>query len=133
MKIADPVTLSILWTRLQSVVDEAATALVRTAFSAIVRESGDLTVLITDITGVTVAQTKLGVGPLGPAIGTTVRAVLAAFPVKTWKADDVVMTNDPWIAAGHTGDIATVRPIFLNGRCLGFIAVASHVADIGGR
>ena len=81
MNVTDSVTLSILWTRLQSVVDEAATVLMRTAFSTIVRESGDLTVLLTDPAGVTVAQTRKGVGSLGPAIGTSVRAVLAEFPL----------------------------------------------------
>ena len=133
MNVTDPVSLSILWTRLQSVVDEAATVLMRTAFSTIVRESGDLTVLLTDRTGVTVVQTRKGVGSLGPAIGTTVRAVLQDFPLETWAPGDVVLTNDPWIAAGHTGDVATVRPFFWNKCCIGFIAVASHVPDIGGR
>ena len=133
MNVTDSVTLSILWTRLQSVVDEAATVLMRTAFSTIVRESGDLTVLLTDPAGVTVAQTRKGVGSLGPAIGTSVRAVLAEFPLETWQPGDVVLTNDPWIAAGHTGDMVTVRPFFFGTRCLGFIAVAAHVPDIGGR
>lgn len=133
MSISDPVTLSILWTRLQSVVDEAATVLLRTAFSTIVRESGDMTVLLADLRGTTVAQTKKGVGSLGPAIGTTVRAVLQTFPVETWAPGDVVLSNDPWIAAGHTGDVVTVRPFFRSGHCLGFIAVAAHVPDIGGR
>ena len=35
------VTLEMLWTRLISIVDEAAAALVRTSFSTIVRESND--------------------------------------------------------------------------------------------
>lgn len=133
MNVTDPVSLSILWTRLQSVVDEAATVLMRTAFSTIVRESGDLTVLLTDTAGVTVVQTRKGVGSLGPAIGTTVRAILQDFPLETWAPGDVVLTNDPWIAAGHTSDVVTVRPFFWNKHCIGFIAVASHVPDIGGR
>lgn len=107
--------------------------LMRTAFSTIVRESGDLTVLLTDRTGVTVVQTRKGVGSLGPAIGTTVRSVLHDFPPDSWGPGDVVLTNDPWIAAGHTSDVVTVRPFFWDKRCIGFIAVASHVPDIGGR
>ena len=34
----DPITLEILWSRLISIADEAAAALLRTAFSTIVRE-----------------------------------------------------------------------------------------------
>ncbi len=133
MNFSDPVLLAVLWTRLQSVVDEAATVLMRTAFSTIVRDSRDFTVLLTDVAGTGLIQTKQGVGALGPAIGTTVRAALEVFPLKSWSPGDVVLTNDPWIAAGHAGDVATVRPLFREGKCLGFIAVAAHVPDIGGR
>ena len=133
MNYSDPVTLAVLWTRLQSVVDEAAKVLMRTAFSSIVRESRDFTVLLTNAAGITFVQTKQGVGALGPAIGTTVRAALEVFPVETWAPGDVVLTNDPWTAAGHSGDVATIRPVFRSGRCIGFIAVAAHVPDIGGR
>ena len=49
--------------------------------------------LITDVAGVTVAQTRKGVGSLGPAIGTAVRAVLADFPVETWRPGDVVLVR----------------------------------------
>ena len=37
----DPITLEIYWNRLISIADEAATGLLRTAFSTIVRESND--------------------------------------------------------------------------------------------
>ena len=35
----DPITLEILWSRLTSIADEAAAALLRTSFSTIVREA----------------------------------------------------------------------------------------------
>ena len=44
----DPVTLELLWRRLISLVDEAAAALVRTAFSTLVRESYDFSCIVTD-------------------------------------------------------------------------------------
>lgn len=37
----DPITLEIMWSRLISIVDEAAATLVRTSFSTIVKESND--------------------------------------------------------------------------------------------
>ena len=37
----DPVTLEILWTRMISVVDEAAATFVRTSFSTLVRDAND--------------------------------------------------------------------------------------------
>ena len=39
--VSTRVTLEMLWTRLISIVDEAAAAIVRTSFSTVVRESND--------------------------------------------------------------------------------------------
>ena len=47
----DAVTLEVIWTRLVSVVDEAAAALVRSSFSTLVRESYDFSCIITDPKG----------------------------------------------------------------------------------
>lgn len=50
-----------------------------------------------------------------------------------WHPDDVAITNDPWLAAGHLHDIALAVPIVHNGRIVGFSANIAHQADIGGR
>ena len=42
----DAITLEILWSRLISIADEAAAALLRTAFSTIVRESNDFATVL---------------------------------------------------------------------------------------
>ena len=47
----DPVTLEIFWSRLISIADEAATGLLRTAFSTIVRESNDFATVLMDRDG----------------------------------------------------------------------------------
>src|SRR6266496_3612161 len=55
----DPVTTSILWSRLLALVDEAAATLIRTSFSTIVREVHDMTQLLTDDRGLTLAQSAV--------------------------------------------------------------------------
>src|SRR5262249_4081161 len=55
----DPVTMSILWSRLRALVDEAAATLIRTSFSTIVREVHDMTQLLTDDRGLTLAQSAV--------------------------------------------------------------------------
>ena len=52
----DPVLLELLWTRLVSVVDEAAAALLRSSFSTVVRESHDFGCVLTDAEGRSVVQ-----------------------------------------------------------------------------
>ncbi len=41
----DAITLEVWWSRLVAIADEAATTLLRTAFSTIIRESNDYTVV----------------------------------------------------------------------------------------
>ena len=50
-KAIDPVTLEVVWNRLLSVANEQQDALIRTAFSTIVRESQDLACGIFDTQG----------------------------------------------------------------------------------
>ena len=42
----DPISLEILWSRLISIADESAAALLRTSFSTIVRESNDFATVL---------------------------------------------------------------------------------------
>lgn len=57
----DPITLSILWARLISIVDEAGTTLQRTAFSTVTRESNDFAVVLMDRDGRSLAQSSISV------------------------------------------------------------------------
>jgi N-methylhydantoinase B len=50
-----------------------------------------------------------------------------------WHPNDVAITNDPWLAAGHLHDVATAVPVFHRGRLVAFAANIAHQADIGGR
>src|SRR5215213_1068903 len=52
----DAITLEILWSRLISIADEAAAALLRTAFSTIVRESNDFATVLMDANGDSVSE-----------------------------------------------------------------------------
>jgi N-methylhydantoinase B len=52
----DPITLDICWNRLIGVVNEQAAALMRTSFTSIVREAGDLSAGVFDRRGYMIAQ-----------------------------------------------------------------------------
>ena len=56
----DPVTLEVLWNRLLSVANEQQAALMRTAFSTVVRESQDLACGVFDTRGQMMAQSLTG-------------------------------------------------------------------------
>ena len=78
----DPISIEILWTRLISVVDEAALTLHRTSFSTVVRESHDYTCMLLDAEGRAVAQATRSVPSFIGTLPYSVRAFLAKFPAR---------------------------------------------------
>ncbi|MBI4182746.1 MAG: hydantoinase B/oxoprolinase family protein [Proteobacteria bacterium] len=129
----DPVSLEILWTRLISIVDEAAVTFERTSFSTLVRESNDYAVVLTDTRGRSLAQNTRSIPSFICTLPNTVRRFLERFPVETLRPGDALITNDPWMGTGHLPDINVAMPIFHRGRAVAMAAAVSHVPDIGGR
>ena len=129
----DAVTLEVLWTRLSSMVDEAAAALVRTSFSPVVRESNDFSCVLTDEQGQSLVQASQGTpGFLGTLPKTTAH-FLARFPPAELEPGDVLITNDPWMGTGHLPDITVAKPIFHGGALVAFSASTAHSPDMGGK
>ncbi len=139
----DSISLSILWSRLISIVDEAGTTLQRTSFSTVTRESADFAVVLMDTKGQSVAQSSVSVPSFLGVLPFLMKSLLKDyFPLDAWKEGDVVITNDPWLCAGHKPDIGIVSPIFSpptpeggdlqRGELIGFIGCIAHSPDIGG-
>ena len=128
----DPITLEIWWSRLVAIADEAATALLRTSFSTVIRESNDYVTVLMNARGETIAECTLGIPAFAALVGRATRRILEAFPRETWREGDVVMTNDPWIGTGHLPDIVVIMPVFHAGRLVAFAGSAGHAPDIGG-
>ena len=128
----DPVTLEILWSRLISIADESAAALLRTAFSTVVRESNDFTTVLLDADCNCLAENTGGIPSFVGMVPSTVRAMLERIPVERWRPGDCIITNDPWIGSGHLPDVTMASPIFHRGRLVGFSGSIAHLPDIGG-
>lgn len=129
----DPIALSILWSRLISIVDEAGTTLQRTSFSTVTRESNDFAVVLMDKKGRSIAQSTISVPSFLGVLPMLTKALLADyFPEDSWEEGDVVITNDPWLCAGHKPDIGIVSPIFHQNKLIGFIGTIAHSPDMGG-
>lgn len=128
----DPITLEICWTRLVSMVDEAAANLVRTSFSTIVRECNDYAVVLTDADGRLLAQSSYSIPSFICTLPLTVRHFIERFGAGM-KPGDVMITNDPWLGTGHLPDVNIAVPVFREGRIVAFAASVAHVPDIGGR
>ncbi|MCB2055315.1 MAG: hydantoinase B/oxoprolinase family protein [Geminicoccaceae bacterium] len=129
----DAVTLDILWNRLIATVNEQAAALMRSSFTSIVREAGDLSAGVFDRRGRMVAQAVTGTPGHINSMATAMGHFLDVFPTDDMVPGDVLITNDPWKVAGQLNDITIVTPVFNNGRAIAFFASCCHALDIGGR
>lgn len=128
----NPILLEVLWNRLLSVANEQQVALMRTAFSTIVRESQDLACGVFDARGQMIAQSLTGTpGHINP-MATGVRHLLKVYPPETLQPGDVVITNDPWLTTGQVNDFTVLTPVFKQARIVGYFANCCHAADVGG-
>jgi N-methylhydantoinase B len=129
----DQLVLEVLWNRLISVVNEQAAALMRTSFTSIVREAGDLSAGVFDRRGRMIAQAVTGTpGHINP-MATCMHHFLAKYPADSLCPGDVLITNDPWKTASQLNDITIVTPIFKGDRLVALFGNCCHALDIGGR
>ncbi|MEM6464335.1 MAG: hydantoinase B/oxoprolinase family protein [Pseudomonadota bacterium] len=127
-----PIDLQIMWARLISVVEEQAQTLMRTAFSPIVRECGDLSAGVFDVDGRMLAQAVTGTPGHVNTMAESVKHFLKHFPRETMREGDIYVTNDPWKGAGHVNDLVVTTPCFHKGRLIAIYACTSHIMDVGG-
>lgn len=127
----DGIGLEVIWSNLVGSVTEQARALQRVAFSPIVRESGDLGAALFDARARVLAQTTAGtpghINSLAAAGATLARRFSGRLD-----PGDVLITNDPWIGAGHFFDITLLVPCFYRDRLIGYSGTTAHHTDIGG-
>ncbi len=130
----DPITLEVLWNRLIAVVNEQATALMRTSFTTVVRESGDLSAGVFDPRGYMIAQAVTGTPGHINSMATCIHHFLAVYPAETLRPGDVLITNDPQKTSGQLHDFTVISPIFDDiHRLIAYFGSTCHAIDIGGR
>jgi len=130
----DPITLEVLWNRLIAVVNEQATAMMRTSFTTVVRESGDLSAGVFDPRGYMIAQAVTGTPGHINSMATCIHHFLAVYPAETLRPGDVLITNDPQKTSGQLHDFTVISPIFDDNESLiAYFGSTCHAIDIGGR
>ena len=128
----DGIELEIMWGNLISIVSEQAKALQRTAFSPIVREAGDLATALFDTNARMVAQGLAGTPGHINSLAAAAKNMIGIIPPQEIEPGDVLITNDPWLSAGHFFDITLLTPIFRKDKLIGYAGSTIHHTDIGG-
>src|SRR6185436_8550352 len=115
----DPITLELVRNGLESIVDEMALTLVRTAYSANLKNAMDLSSAICDADMRLIAQgltLPLHLGSLPDAMD----AIRARFG-DSIRPGDVYILNDPYEGGTHLPDIFLVQPAFHADRLFGYV------------
>jgi N-methylhydantoinase B len=122
----------VMWNRLIAIVEEQAQTLLRTAFSSMVRECGDLSAGVFDLKGRMLGQAITGTPGHVNAMAESVGHFIDHFPLASMVEGDIYITNDPWKGTGHLNDFVVTTPCFLNGSLVAIFSCTSHLIDIGG-
>jgi 5-oxoprolinase (ATP-hydrolysing)/N-methylhydantoinase A len=130
--MSEPVNLEIMWSRLVTVVEEMWLTVCRTAFSLIISEAQDFACELLDARGEPLAHSPRAMPVFNLTMPIAVKALIERYPPETLQPGDVLVTNDPWLCAGHLFDICVATPIFRDGRVVAFASTVGHVSDIGG-
>lgn len=127
----DPITFAVIKNGLDSIVDEMAYDVIRTARSEIVKDVMDYSAAICDTSGNMIAQAKTVALHLG-AVPEAMGVVLDLYGDDLVPGDAVIL-NDPYQGGMHLPDIFMFMPIFFGEVLLGFSVVICHHTDVGGR
>ncbi|MGN6586413.1 MAG: hydantoinase B/oxoprolinase family protein [Solirubrobacterales bacterium] len=123
----DPIALQVLVGGLRAGCDEMGATLIRSAYSANIKERHDCSTALFDAAGELVMQAEHIPVHLG-SMPDAVAAVLGEEqrPGRSW------ILNDPYRGGTHLPDITLVSPVFAGEELLGFAASRAHHADVGG-
>jgi N-methylhydantoinase B/oxoprolinase/acetone carboxylase alpha subunit len=128
----DSIRTSLMWSKVRAIADEVAGVVVKTAVSTSVGVSEDFACSMLDSRGRLMACGVPGVAQFSALLPRSMRMVLEKYPVETWSPGDVVLTTDPWVAAGHAYDLLLVTPAFKDDELVAFAVSLAHTSDIGG-
>ncbi len=125
-----PIALEVARNQFGSIADEMGLVLRRTAYSPNIKERADCSAAVFVASGEMLAQAEHIPVHLG-SMPASVAAVIDRFGAAV-EPDAQYAVNDPFFGGTHLNDLTLVRPVFFNGRILGWVANRAHHADVGG-
>jgi len=122
-----PIGLQVLVGGLRAACDEMGATLIRSAYSANIKERHDCSTALFDATGELVMQAE----HIPVHLGSMPDAVAVVVPERHEPGAAWIL-NDPYRGGTHLPDITLISPVFAGGELLGFAASRAHHADVGG-
>src|SRR5262245_20975265 len=116
---------------LEQIADEMGHTLVRTGRSTIITEIKDISCVVCDARGQTIAQAHHTPSLLA-GFEITMRELTRSYRPEDLSPGDVIVTNDPYRGCQHIMDLYAIAPVFLDGELIGFVGNITHHTDLGG-
>ena len=126
----DPILLSVFARAFKSITDEMSISLQQTTRSPILCEAKDFVTGLYDAEGNMLEQTE-NLPILSFSLAPVCKYIIEYFGDDIHPGD-VIFHNDVFSLGNQNNDVAVYKPIFLDGRLVGWSAAKGHQADIGG-
>lgn len=117
---------------LLNITTEMKMVVMKSAYSTLWRESGDLSCAILDRDTQLVAQGADDIPVHLASMPFSLKGALDKIGIDNLEPGDVIFHNDPQWGNNHLPDCMMAKPIFLNNEIIAFSAVRGHWTDIGG-
>ena len=126
----DPITFEVLRNGFDTISDEMAYTIVRSARSTMIKDCMDYSAALCTSDGDLIAQ-AVTIPLMLCAIPDALKAALNKFG-DDWAPEDCVILSDPYEGGSHLPDIFMFAPVFVDGRRVAFTTTCAHHADVGG-
>lgn len=126
----DPILVSVISNRLDSITKEMGQTMLRTSRSPIFSEARDFVTAVYDRHLRLIAQTAY-IPVLLAATPWAVRSIAETYVGEIYEGD-VFILNDPYRGNNHPPDVTVAKPIFHEGELCFWAVAKGHQADIGG-
>jgi N-methylhydantoinase B len=133
MSKLSPQLVEVIRNRLLNIVDEMELVVMRSAYSILWQEAGDLSNALMSKNFEIVAQAKRStpfhLGTMGPPV---IEAIKVLGGPSSMKPGDIIIQNDPYLANNHLNDFVLAAPIFADHEIVAYSCVKGHLPDVGG-
>ncbi|OEV10776.1 hydantoinase B/oxoprolinase family protein [Streptomyces nanshensis] len=128
----DAVTLEVIRMRLDSIVEEMGSAMIRSSGSPVITESGDFNTALFDPVGKIYSYSDFVQFHIGSG-SVAVQNLVAEIEGEPLHPGDAFICNDPHTAgSAHPPDTNVISPVFHGDELLGWAQSQAHLVDVGG-
>jgi N-methylhydantoinase B len=128
----DPVTVEVIRGALETIAEQMAIHVGRTATTPLLNQSNERNATILDERGrlaaLSVGIPQFMLSSMGP-----VRFAVGFFGPRGFREGDVIAANDPYHGGGHLPDWSVFAPVFCDGELVLFASIQCHHADTAGQ